>query len=138
MWEFKNYHFQGPYGELFFLGGDNFNNFLFTAGSDTPPFGTLETRSKNLNMLAVWQMLLNMTLQCDFMTSLHSVHTVFSFLFVHFHRPNGSSSVKEKSQKSNDKLNKSLLSARYKSCFLIMILLVPKFLREKLIELSWL
>ena len=37
----------------FFLGGDNFNNYLFTAGSDTPPFGTLETRSKNLNMLAV-------------------------------------------------------------------------------------
>ena len=87
MWEFKNYHFQGPYGELFFLEGDNFNNYLFTAGSDTPPFGTLETRSKNLNMLAVWQMLLNMTLQCDFMTSLHSVHTVFSstsslFIFI--------------------------------------------------------
>ena len=73
MWEFKNYHFQGPYGELFFLGGDNFNNHLFTAGSDTPPFGTLETQSKNLNMLAVWQMLPNMTLQCDFMTPLYSV-----------------------------------------------------------------
>ena len=38
---------------FFFLGDDNFNNYLFTAGSDTPPFGTLETRSKNLNMLAV-------------------------------------------------------------------------------------